>query len=455
MFKKKMLACALALFCAFGMTSCNLNSVDGDGNSPQTSTNSQTEPGTKQEETILNVISGDNSEYKIIYSATADGWAYESAEYISNKIAVATGVTLRIGSDAAIEPSEHEIIIGDTNRGEALGFDVQSYDWEQNPIHVGVYGKKILITAESSIGIYDKLSFVMDEWLKEADTKKLDMSEKMCQKITRAIETADDNVIKLLLQNLCVWGDAPNTPQERLERVFKEFTYYDADIIGVSEQDDDWLPELPDLLLPEGYTRLGGKNLFGTEGDWNNIYYKTEKFDVIDWNIEWYGGTPGTMLTGAKNKQVFTWAIFEIKATGVQFMVLNTHLHAYADYGPIRTQQIEIFSEFLKPYMSQYPVYIMGDMNIEETHSQYATMLETYYDSRDIAKENLSGNDYTYNAFGNQKEADGDYIFTGKGDGQEVLWYKIINEKRFGDYSIDANEWVSDHYGVCIQTRVY
>ena len=95
----------------------------------------------------------------------------------------------------------------------------------------------------------------------------------------------------------------------------------------------------------------------------------------------------------------------------------------------------------------------MGDMNIEERHAEYAKVLESFYDSRDVAKRNLSGEQDTYNDYG-RKYADGDYIFTGKGDGQSVLWYKVISEKRFGDYSIAANEWVSDHYGVCIQTKI-
>ncbi|MBO5416890.1 MAG: hypothetical protein J6A83_09720 [Clostridia bacterium] len=456
MLKKRVLACVLALLCVFGMASCNTDGT-GDEETEQTATSQTTQTTSGEDESLLKIVDGEKSNYKVVYSATADWWAYTTAEYISERITQATGVTPRVASDAS-EPSDYEIIVGSTNRNDSLGFDSETHDWTLYPIHIGVYGTKILITADKSIDVYKDLSFAMDKWLASAKHGELGISELMCRNMMNAVGSVDDNVITLLMQNLCVWGDAPNTPAERLERVCKEFTYYDADIIGVSEQDvNDWLPYLPSALAPHGYARLGGKKLYGgLDGDWNNIYYKAEKFDVIEWDTFWYSETPdvpGTKLPGAKDKQVATWAIFEVKETGTRFMVMNTHLHAYADYGDIRTQQIEIFTNFLKPYMSQYPVYIMGDMNIEEKHTQYATVLETFNDSRDTAKKNLSGEQDTYNAYGD-KEADGDYIFTGKGDKQEILWFKVINEKRFGDYSFGENEWVSDHYGVCVRTRV-
>lgn len=95
-----------------------------------------------------------------------------------------------------------------------------------------------------------------------------------------------------------------------------------------------------------------------------------------------------------------------------------------------------ILNDFLEDYIDKYPVYILGDMNVEEKHTQYGTLLETYYDARDIAKDNLSGEDDTYNAYGSYT-ADGDYILTGKGDNQEILWFKVINEKLIRFYWLD------------------
>ncbi len=456
MLKKNIFACFLALLCAFGMVSCGPNDEPSEETTAQTTSTSQTTKGTEDDKSMIKIVDGEKTSYKIVYSPDADTWAYDAAEYISERITAATGVTPRVGTDAS-EPSDYEIIIGSTNRDEALGFDAEAHDWNKYPLHVGVYGTKLLFTADKSIDIYKNLSFAMDKWLEDAKVGKLGVNEKVCERMMIAVGDAGDDVITLLMQNVCSWGDAPNTRNERFPRVYEEFRYYDADIVGVSEAIPQWLTYLDGVMFPDGYARLGGKKLLGgREGDWNNIYYKTEKFDVIEWDTFWYSETPdvpGSMLPGSKDYKVATWAIFEVKATGARFLVMNTHLHAYQNYGDIRTQQIEIFTNFLKPHMSQYPVYIMGDMNIEEHHTQYATMLETYYDARDIAKENLSGEQDTYNAYGGQK-ADGDYIFTGKGDNQEILWFKVINEKRFGDYSIADNEWVSDHYGVCVQTRI-
>ena len=452
MLKKRILSGALAVMCVLCAVSCNKNEEQ-----PVEQTDGTTELETyADDESAMKIVDGQNTSYRIVYSSTSDEWARHSAEYMSERISNATGVTPRVASDAS-EPSDYEIIIGNTKRNDKLGFDVFSHDWELYPVHIGIYGNKILFSSDKNISIYESLSFVMDKWLEDADTGKLDINEKLCQRMMRAAGSVDGNVIKLLLQNVCTWGDPPNTPKERFERVYNEFTYYDPDIIGVSEQSDQWLNYLKGALGDQGYARLGDRKMYNDGGknlgNGNNIYYKEDKFNVIEWDTFWYSSTPdvpGTTVPGAKDKQVATWAIFEIRATGRKFMVLNTHLHAYSDYGSVRSAQIEIFTEFLKPYLDQYPVYVMGDMNIEEKHTQYATMLETFDDARDIARENLSREQDTYNAYG----GNGDYIFTGKKMNQEILWFKVINEKKFGKYSIAANEWVSDHYGVCVQTRV-
>lgn len=455
MLKNKVTAFALSLMCIFGMVSCNTAYGPTEETVQQTAGQSEE----AEDPSLIKIVDKEKTNYKVVYSAEADEWARYAAEYVSDRITAATGVTLRVGSDTSA-PSDCEIIIGSTNRGVGSDFNSESHDWELYPLHIGVYGSKVLFSAQDSISLYKHLSFAMDKWLEDAASDKLGVSDSICQRMMRAAGSADDNVITMLMQNVCTWGDAPNTPKERFSRVYEEFKYYDPDIIGVSEQSDQWLNYLKGALASDGYERLGGKKLYNDSGkklgDGNNIYYKSEKLNVIEWDTFWYSSTPdvpGTTLAGAKDKQVATWAVFEVKTTGKRFMVLNTHLHAYQDYGEIRTQQIKILTDFLREYMDEYPVYIMGDMNIEEKHAQYATMLEAFNDSRDIAKVNLSKEQDTYNAYG-EKEADGDYIFTGKSGNQEILWFKVINEKRFGDYSIAENEWVSDHYGVCVQTRI-
>lgn len=455
MLKKKILAAMLALLCTLSMVSCVVN--DGNGEETTDAT-SQTQQTTKKNDSMMRIVDGEESSYKIICSESDDGWSFRVAEYISERISAATGVLVKVRIDDITEPSDYEIIVGETNRSGDLGFDAEAHNWERYPVHIGIYGTKLFITADKTIDVYKNLSFAMDQWLENAKPGELGVNEQMCVKMMGAIGNVSDDVITILSQNLCTWGEDPNTPAQRLERVVKEFAYYDPDIIGVQEQaPDDWQPYLPGALEPYGYAVLKGKKVYGGwDGDYNSIYYKAEKFNVIEWDTFWYSKTPdipGTKLEGMMNWGLATWAVFEVKETNTRFVVLNTHLHAYEDYSQIRGQQIEMIKNFLEPYMSQYPVYVMGDMNIEETHTQYSTLLKTFYDSRDIAKKNLSGEQNTYNAFG-QRESDADYIFTGKGDNQEVLWYKIINEKRFGDYSFGAKEWVSDHYGVYVQTRV-
>ena len=105
MFKKKLLACALALLCSFSMVACNTdgNEKEETCESGQTSVTSQTITIKEEDEPVTTIIDGEKTDYRIVYSSTADDWAYITAQYISDRILEATGVALKVGTVGAFQ----------------------------------------------------------------------------------------------------------------------------------------------------------------------------------------------------------------------------------------------------------------------------------------------------------------------------------------------------------------
>lgn len=445
---KKILTCMLSLLCVVSMLSaCSRD----EGEESQTS---DTTTATEKEENVLKIAENSKTEYKIVQASSSDEFINAAAELVFSKLYAATGAGARVTFDSTNE-YEYEIVIGETSREAELGFDRAIHDWESEPVHVGIYGKKLLITADNGINLYRDLGIMLDELLKNADKNKLLLSESDCERAMSALDDISDDVLTIMMQNVCTFGDAPNTRAERFERVYKEFEYYDADVIGISEGIPQWINYLDEKLTPLGYGRAGLEKT--TVGEYNDIYYKKDKLKVIEQNTLWYSETPevpGTTFEAGQDAKVLTYALFEVKSTGTRFMVFNTHLAAYSNNEHIRVKQVDMIMEVLSEWEGNYPVYLMGDMNFIRDNAMYGTVTAELYDAKNSAAVNLSGDTKTYNGF-LKKSSDGDYIFTGKSKNQETYWFKVLNERRFGDYELPEGGVVSDHYGICIRTQVY
>ena len=138
----------------------------------------------------------------------------------------------------------------------------------------------------------------------------------------------------------------------REQKVIEYLINYGADIyglqevstLGVSNRTADWFDVLGTNdnkvgLTANGYTCVTGRNLYwGEEYSeglrtkhektmYNPIYFKTDKFNLIEWGSKWLTSTPDlpSQIDGMTTWKGLTYAVLEEKETGTRFIYVNVH----------------------------------------------------------------------------------------------------------------------------------
>ena len=433
---KKLFATLLVAMTVLCLVSCN----DADLSEQNETTSNTT---TQSAPYDLEIINDGKTEYSIVYALNGESYAHESAKLLSNKIFEATGVRLFVIDDFTAA-TEYEIVLGKTRReASVISFDRKGYDWENNSLHVGKYDNKILITAKSDFELYNNIDAIANAWIAQYKDGVLGINNTI-EGILMNTPSNSHDTISIMSHNIYY-----QKIDERKELVRQELLYFQPDLLGAQEAKPAWV-EFLDNELSE-YGRIGISRSKDGKGEYTPIYYKRDKFTVLDSGTFWLSNTPdvpGSRFPGANNDRIATWGLFEIKATGKKFFLLNTHLDTASE--EIRTLELELIVEFLKDY-DDYPIYMTGDFNFQRHFSTYELMTHEYRDCEYLAEAQLSSGVNTYNGFGNGNSM-GDYVFTDKHNSNKILFHKVINEKRFGDFTFDG--YVSDHYAVYIKTQI-
>ncbi|MBE6617648.1 MAG: hypothetical protein E7627_06905 [Ruminococcaceae bacterium] len=213
---------------------------------------------------------------------------------------------------------------------------------------------------------------------------------------------------------------------------------YDVDSIGVQES-YGWVEILDEKLV--GYGRTGYCANGSTESyPWcagNYIYYKEDKYKVIDSGIIWLNDTPDLIEDYAQN---CSWAILENKETGFRYVHMNVHL--IADDRQINAQQMPIMRDAMARFIKLgFPVFTTGDFNASQGSENYLIMMkeESLHDSKLIAKESM--NMGTYHGM-STRDLTGhnpiDYCFVSH-EVMEVNKYEVVDTCVNGKFATDHN----------------
>ena len=437
---KKLFAIFIALSTLLCLTSCN----GGDGADTGTTASSTEATTTYVSPYDLEIIKDGATDYYIVYSLSGEKYAHEAAKALSNKIFEATGVRILVIDDL-VRATGPEIILGKTKRdGNGVSFDRNGYNWSKNELFVGHYDSNILITAENDFELYKHIDAVADIWTSYFKDGVLGINNTIEGALMLSPANANPNVISIMTHNIYY-----QKIDERKELVKQELLYLQPDLFGAQEAKPAWIEFLDKEL--SGYGRIGVSRSKDGKGEYTPIYYKKDKFNLIDSGTFWLSNTPnvvGSRFEGANNDRIATWGLFEIKATGKKLLMLNTHLDTASE--EIRTLELELIFEFLKDY-DKYPIYMTGDFNFQRHFSTYSLMTSEYRDCEYLAESQMSKGVNTFNGFGNNNSM-GDYVFTDSHNSNKIICHKVINEKRFGDFTFDG--YVSDHYAVYIKTHI-
>lgn len=228
---------------------------------------------------------------------------------------------------------------------------------------------------------------------------------------------------------------------------------YDPDSIGVQECRGGWHSKLK-KGLEDKYTKVGvaadgqkeSNTNFGTY-----IFYKTEKFNLIDWGTFWLSETPDIPSIYSNTvdcNRTCTWVILEDKETGFKYVHMNSHLD-WMDVKATNYQIALIREQILRFEAMGLPVFATGDYNTDEGTDTYKIMLESdkIADSKHVADKTMNLGTYPdYGKYDVEKTAPIDFCFVTK-DMMKVNEYKVIDEKPNGNY-------ISDHFPLYINASL-
>lgn len=240
--------------------------------------------------------------------------------------------------------------------------------------------------------------------------------------------------------------EGTNSWTNRKPFFINQLKFYEPDILGVQEAMPNQMKDIDSLLVNYNFVGVGrddGKDA----GEYSAIFYKKDNFNVLKSSTFWLSETPAKVSTGwdAVFNRVCTYALFQDTSTKKIFWTFNTHF----DHEGIEARKqsaVLILQKIKELNIENYPVILMGDFNMEETHESIQFLKKHLTDSKTIANSTF-GPQGTFNNFEFNKPVTQriDYIFLST----EI----IVNKYAVLSDSKDCH-YPSDHLPVYVELNL-
>jgi endonuclease/exonuclease/phosphatase family metal-dependent hydrolase len=244
-------------------------------------------------------------------------------------------------------------------------------------------------------------------------------------------------------------SDGVNQWKNRTGKVFDLIKKNNPDLLGVQEAMHNQMMDLKSNLTDYDFVGVGRDD--GKEkGEYSAIFYKKDKFDVLEQKTFWLSETPevpGSKSWDAAITRVVTFVVLKDKSTGKSFAYFNTH------FDHIGKEARKNSAKLIKAYIAGFnagasisgkytnlPLLVSGDFNSEPTDEPYQTMIDgkdvTLFDSR--PSKDLTGTfcGFEVNAM---KCKTIDYVF--HSSHWKSNYYKVVRDH-------DGKYYPSDHLPV-------
>lgn len=211
-------------------------------------------------------------------------------------------------------------------------------------------------------------------------------------------------------------ADCMNNWKYRKDAVADFIKSQNLDVVGMQEVLHNQLEDLK-ARLPE-YAEVGvGRKDGKTQGEYSPLFFKKDRFDVLDSNTFWlsqYPDSVGFIGWDGACTRIATWAKLKDRTSGKIIMAINTHFDHVGTEA--RTKSALLIIEKIKEIAGDSPAVLTGDFNVSEKWNAYQTITNNDFVMKDAFKiaEKREGVDYTFHNFG-RIAADScekiDYIF--------------------------------------------
>ncbi len=234
-------------------------------------------------------------------------------------------------------------------------------------------------------------------------------------------------------------NDGPNWWENRKEKVANLILKHSPDVLGVQEALEGQMRQLDSFLLNYNYYGVGrddGK----TKGEYAAIFYKKEKFKLINSGTFWLSETPdiiGSVGWDASMERICSWAKLENNVSKKSFFVFNAHFDHIGKEA--RKNSTLLIVKKIKEIAVEAPVVFMGDLNFTPEEPPYPIVLKNGF----VDSFKNIGQNCTYTGFEvNDAECNRiDYIFT---NNKFKPNYFLIDDINDGKY------YPSDHLPVIV-----
>lgn len=299
------------------------------------------------------------SEYTIVYIKN-DKMSASLAEKLREAIKAASGTDIKVIDDSEPYREGREILVGHSKRlsGAASSLGAAAQKLSDTEYIVAPEGKFLYLGGREGdrAAMLASVNRLIDE-LESAKENYIDINTSGVAGTKYSIITYND-------------GDNSTTNTTQITAILNE---YDPDIIGFQETQEIHL-SVYDKKLGYKYDYVYFDN-DGTTYNSQPIYYKKDKFTLIESGIKWLSNTPDvrSKFNESAYTRSFTYAVLRDKTTGKDIVVVNTHI----DYTSVaNVMQMKKLIELTKQYWDK-PVFYTADYNVGSTSAGYAVMKES------------------------------------------------------------------------------
>lgn len=165
--------------------------------------------------------------------------------------------------------------------------------------------------------------------------------------------------------------DGPDAWPHRKDFVASMFRFHRNDIVGIQEGMHHQVMDL-DEFLPE-FEWIGvGREAGDERGEFCAIYYRPERFELIEQDTFWLSETPevpGSMGWDTAITRITTWARLYDKKNNRNVIVFNTHFDHIGSEA--RRESSQLIIQKIDEIADGDPVILIGDFNATEEDDPY------------------------------------------------------------------------------------
>jgi len=262
---------------------------------------------------------------------------------------------------------------------------------------------------------------------------------------------AQDSPIRVMTFNIRLDNpaDGANSWDNRKDLAIQSLLQASPDIIGMQEVLARQLVYLGENLKGYGYI-AAGRDDGKTAGESVPVFYKLDRFKLIDSGTFWLSPTPmdtGSVGWDAALTRICTWAKFRGLPSGLEFYFLNTHFDHMGKTA--RAESARLILDFISNQTNDLPVILTGDFNCSPDDEPYSILTGTetaLYDVCQYLSPSETCNEGTFNGFGNEKDP----------QRIDMIFYK--GRWKAGAYEVlkikDGDMFVSDHWPVSVALKL-